>query len=88
MKFTTKIHSKTGRYRSFQNDYAHIKVKRKVCGFVNGKEVWFHIVTDAGNAPFKNMKLVKDFGCFNEALDFVRNMEKPSWSNQIHFLEG
>lgn len=95
MKFTTKINTKTGPYRSFQPSYAQIKSKKKVCGFIveergGTTKVWFHIKkepTEDNPAPFKNVKLLREFERFEDALSAVRAMNRPSWSDKIHFLD-
>lgn len=88
MKFTTKIVAKTGNYRAFQPDYAHIKVKGKICGFISENEVCFHIAKPDGDGKvFYNAKLKKEFSDFKEAYEYVRSMKEPSFADRIVFLE-
>lgn len=97
--FTTKIHTRTGPYRSFGGMQADIKRKRKQVGTiketVNEAGLSCFVVsfafkkqkTEADPAPFHWRRLTQRFGTFSEALNFVRNMKKPSYDHELYEFE-
>lgn len=82
MKFTFKTEKPTGRYRSFDVDTHHIKLKKKKVGYINDKfrseDGKFSIslavskaITPESSAPFKWIKLKKEFDTLDEAKIFL-----------------
>lgn len=73
MKFTFKTDKPTGRYRSFYNDYHHIKLNKKCVGNIADKTWRINLFVYRDDKPddFKVITLMKKPNSLQEAKDFL-----------------
>jgi len=80
MKFTFKKHAGTGLYRSFQKKYSDIKLNKKIVGTISEIKSNEYRISFAEKkektikdpAPFKWVRISKNFRNENEAREYIR----------------